>query len=180
MRASNAWRLAALFHHRWAVPVLAELHRSSGGKFVTLVRHLGMSRDSLRRTLNALIESGWVMRNPGHGHPLRPEYILTPAGARIAPWSARLMRVLRTLGIEDVALRKWSMPVAFGLLGGRERFSGLRQLLPGATARALIIALKDLQAAGLVDRIVSNEYPPATYYQLTARGRKLRTLRAGF
>ena len=62
-------RFVALFHHRWAVPVLAELHRGAGGaKFVTLVNRLGIGRDSLRRTLAALIERGWVMPNPGHGH----------------------------------------------------------------------------------------------------------------
>jgi len=37
-------RLIALFHHRWAVPTLAELCRSSGCKFVTLVNRLGASR----------------------------------------------------------------------------------------------------------------------------------------
>ena len=57
--------LVALFHNRWSVPILAELHRQRGSRFVTLARTLGMSRESLRRTLAALIESGLVGRNPG-------------------------------------------------------------------------------------------------------------------
>ena len=34
--------LVNLFHRRWAVPVLAELERDHGAKFVTLSRRLGM------------------------------------------------------------------------------------------------------------------------------------------
>ena len=166
-------RFVTLAHHRWAVPILAELHRSSGCKFITLVRRLGIGRDSLCRTLNALIDHGWVRRNPGHGHPLRPEYILTRAGAKLAPWCVRLLRGLKAAGIEYGILRKWSIPVAY-VLGKRvERFSELKVVLSGCTARALTQTLKDLQGAGLVERMVSDEYPPATYYRLTARGRRL-------
>ena len=166
-------RLIALFHHRWAVPVLAQLHRSRGAKFVTLVNRLAVSRDSLRRTLGALIDQGWVMRNPGHGHPLRPEYLLTKAGTRVAPWCVRAMKLIRALGVEHVALRKWSLPVAFVVARGRVRFSQLRDSLSTSTARALTHTLKELQSEELVERTVSDEYPPATYYRLTNRGRKL-------
>ncbi|MGH2451320.1 MAG: winged helix-turn-helix transcriptional regulator, partial [Candidatus Limnocylindria bacterium] len=72
--------ISALFHHRWAAPVLAELDRSRGSRFVTLSNRLALSRESLRRTLTALIDAGLVMKNPGYGHPLRPEYILTERG----------------------------------------------------------------------------------------------------
>ena len=93
-------RLAALLHHRWSVPVLAALLEGSGAKFVTLARRLDLSRDSLRRTLDVLIAQRWVMRNPGHGHPMRPEYLLTAAGARIAPWCHGLLRALSRLGLD--------------------------------------------------------------------------------
>ena len=179
MREKDFHFFVVLFHYRWSVPVLAELHRGRGAKFVTLVYRLGISRDSLRRTLAGLIEQGWVRRNPGHGHPLRPEYVLTKAGTRIAPWCARTMKVLRALGIEDLALRKWSIPVAFALGAGRERFSEIKDFLPTSTARALVQTLRDLQTAGLVTRVVSNEYPPATYYRLTSRGRRLAPLMGG-
>ena len=46
--------LVALFHNRWSVPILAELHRQRGSRFVTLSRTLGLSRESLRRTLAAI------------------------------------------------------------------------------------------------------------------------------
>ena len=87
--------LVALFHNRWSVPILAELHRHRGSRFVTLSRTLELSRESLRRTLGALIDGGLVGRNPGYGHPLRPEYVLTSAGERIAGACRPLVEQLR-------------------------------------------------------------------------------------
>ncbi len=176
MQSKKLTRLVVLFHHRWAIPILAELHRSKGAKFVTLVRRLGMSRDSLRHTLAALIRQGSVKRNPGHGHPMRPEYLLTADGEKLGPWCEQLMKVLQALGLEDVGLKKWSMPVALALQSGRLRFSELGAMLPNSTARALTLTLKTLQNAGVVERLVLDDYPPATYYKLTRRGRRLATV----
>ena len=163
--------LIELFHRRWSAPVLAELERQRGSRFVTLTRTLRIPRDSLRRTLDALVEMGLVGRNPGYGHPLRPEYVLTEAGRPVARRCARLVAVLE--GHRDVALRKWSLPVLVAL-ERPSRFSELRMELPGITARALAIALKDLEAAGLVERRVEAAYPPTAVYATTAGGRRLR------
>ncbi len=168
--------LVALFHNRWSVPILAELHRQRGSRFVALTRTLGMSRESLRRTLAALIDGGLVGRNPGYGHPLRPEYVLTSSGERIAAACRPVVERLRTGGLEDVALKKWSMPVVFALGEGPMRFSELREALEGISPRALTLALKDLEAAGLIDRRVTDDYPPSTVYRLTRPGRPLATL----
>jgi DNA-binding HxlR family transcriptional regulator len=168
--------LVGLFHLRWAAPILAELERTSGSRFVTLSHRLGLSRESLRRTLAALLERGLVARNPGYGHPLRPEYVLTAEGARLAPACGDLLVALRGSGLEDVALKKWSMPLLYALGDGARRFSELRTLLPGITARALALALKDLEAWGLVERRVTDDYPPATVYESTLRARTLTPL----
>jgi DNA-binding HxlR family transcriptional regulator len=168
--------LIALFHNRWSVPILAELDRQRGSRFVTLSRILGLSRESLRRTLAALIDGGLVGRNPGYGHPLRPEYVLTSSGERIAAACRPLVERLRRGELEEVALKKWSMPVVYALVEGPRRFSELRDALEGVSPRALTLALKDLEAAGLVDRRVTNDYPPATVYRLTRSGRPLATL----
>jgi DNA-binding HxlR family transcriptional regulator len=167
-------RLPELFHHRWAAGVLAELDRTRGSRFVTLANRVGVGRESLRRTLSALIEGGLVMRNPGYGHPLRPEYVLTPRGLRVAPVCGDLLAGLRELGVEGAALKKWSLPVVLSLGGpGRRRFSALQERLRDITARALALALKDLTAAGLVDRAVTDGYPPASVYSLTRAGARL-------
>ena len=173
MKSRTIQLLTKLLHRRWSVPVMAELCGSSGAKFITLVNRLGVSRDSLNQTLRALIERGWVLRNPGHGHPLRPEYVLTRKGVRVGRWCVRIMKVLSALGVEDVGLRKWSIPVALAIRSGRERFSELRSFLPEVTARALTHTLKELQHAGLIDRAVTDGYPPQTRYRLTTSGTRL-------
>ena len=167
--------LVDLFHRRWAVPILAELHRQRGSRFVTLERMLGLNRESLRQTLAALTAAGLVRRNPGYGHPLRPEYLLTPRGEELGAAARPLVGALRRRGLEEVGLRKWSMPLVAALAGGQRRFSELREAL-GASPRALTLALKELEAAGLVERRVTDAYPPATVYRLTRRGRPLAAL----
>jgi DNA-binding HxlR family transcriptional regulator len=104
---------------------------------------------------------------------MRPEYLLTAPGRKLGAWCDRLISVLQTLGLEDVALKKWSMPVALALSSGRVRFSELRAKLPSSTARALALALKTLQSAGVVERVILDDYPPATFYRLTRQGRRL-------
>ena len=113
-------------------------------------------------------------RNPGYGHPLRPEYLLTPVGARIASHCAPVLDGLRDADAEGVGLKKWSLAVVLALAGKRwRRFSELREELAGITARALTMTLKDLAAAGLVERTVTDVYPLATAYRLTPRGAPL-------
>src|SRR5207248_1730809 len=83
------------------------------------------SRESLRRTLAALVDAGLVMRNPGHGHPLRADYVLTEAGKRVAPICAELVDSLDASGLEQLARKKWLLPVVLALSAGPARFSGL-------------------------------------------------------
>lgn len=160
-------RLAQLFHHRWAVPVLAELHRWSGCRFVVLHKRLGIGRESLRRTLASLAEQDLVVRNPGYGHPLRPEYVLTPQGEAVAPACAELVQALDALGLSSIGLNKWSMPVVAALdATGSSRFAQLRESLPPVSPRALALALKALADAGLVERNVVDSFPPTAVYTL--------------
>ncbi|HEU5279231.1 MAG TPA: winged helix-turn-helix transcriptional regulator [Gaiellaceae bacterium] len=163
--------IVALSRHRWALPILAQLAVARGSRFVPLANQLGLSRDALRQTLAALIEARLVMANPGYGHPARPEYVLTRNGRRIAPVCATLMRELRRREIEDVALKKWSLPI-LGALETELRYGELRRTV-GATPRALTLALKELVARDLVDRRVHPGFPPSTTYRLTPTSRAL-------
>ena len=162
-------------HHRWSTPVLAELGRTGGARFVVLVNRLGVGRASLQRALAALVDLGLVRRNPGYGHPLRPEYVLTPEGEEAAARCARLLAAVD--GKAGVLLRKWSLPVLVALRGNA-RFSELREALPGITARALALALKDLERAGLVTRRVEETYPPSTVYAATAEAGRIQRILA--
>lgn len=173
-------RLAVLAHRRWAIPVLAELHRGDthpgGCKFITLARRLKLSRQTLAHTLQHLVHHDYILRNPGYGHPMRPEYILADDGYAVAHACDRLMRRLSTTGLADPLLRKWSLPTLLALAAGRSRFNQLKAALGGITARALALALKDLMAAAAIRREVTAGFPPAARYTLTALGRRLASL----
>ncbi len=150
MNNPNLEPLVNLVHFRWALPILAELHRSNGCKFVTLVTRLKLSKDALSRTLNALITEDLVMRNPGYGHPLRPEYILTARGVQIGQAVFELMQSLERLEITDIALKKWSLPIIL-LLQDRPRFTDILEQLPGLTTRALALGLGHVSHAKLLE-----------------------------
>ena len=166
--------LIRLFHHRWALPVLAELAGGrSTGRFAALARRLGVARGTLRQTLDALGRLDLVGPNPGYGHPLRPEYVLTGRGRAIGDVSCRFTAAVRRAGLQGVAGRKWSMPVLAAVRRGGRRFSELEAALPGITARALALALEELERAGLVERRVTEERPPGARYRATRRGGRL-------
>jgi DNA-binding HxlR family transcriptional regulator len=163
--------IATLTRYRWALPILAQLANTGGSRFVPLANELGVSRDALRQTLDALIDVGLVMRNPGYGHPSRPEYVLTEDGRGVATVCARLLSELRRRGIDDVVLKKWSLPILCALTA-ESRYGDLRRTV-GATPRALTLTLKELVARGLVERRVHPGFPPSTTYRLTPRSRVL-------
>jgi DNA-binding HxlR family transcriptional regulator len=157
--------LIRLFHHRWAAPALALLADRDGARFVELQRTLEVGRESLRSALDALLDLGYARRNVGYGHPLRPEYVITPAGREVAD----LARRVADASLRETLLRKWSVPTLAELRRDR-RFSELRAALPGITPRALALALRDLETARLVHREVLPTRPPSTVYRATRRG----------
>ena len=141
-------RLIRLFHRRWSVPVLAELHRAKGAKFVSLVNRLGVSRTALKLTLLDLIDAGLAMMNPGYGHPLRPEYILPAESADLARRCALLDDLVHREGVAETAFRKWSMPVLLTLGGGRRHFSQI-------SGQSNVAALDDYWECGSDPRSLS-------------------------
>ena len=167
--------LVDLAHRRWSIPVIAELHRRRGAKFVTLVNALGVSRASLSTALNDLIELGFVARNTGHGHPMRPEYLLTAAGAAIGDHCAALVAAVRQRDESDLAFRKWTLPLVAAIGDDVRRFGEIRAALALATPRAVTLGLKSLLQSRWVDRRVIDAYPPAAAYALLPRGRRILT-----
>ena len=165
--------LFTLLKHRWNIVVLAELQRSSGAKFVTLLSRIGLSRGPLTVSLQHLVTIGLVRRNAGYGHPLRPEYILTARGTEIGDHCLSLVTLVRKQGAERIAYRKWSLPLVVAIGQHDVRFNELRAALGGVTPRAQTLALKSLQSAGWVARKVEDGYPPIAIYQLSSTGHLL-------
>lgn len=69
---------------------------------------------------------------------------------------------------------KWKCVVLWHLLqGGTTRFNELRRLMPGITQRMLTNQLRELEADGLINRMVYAQVPPKVEYSLSERGRSL-------
>ena len=162
--------LVQLGSHRWLVPLLADLAGHKGARFVELIHRLELPRDSLSRTLAAAVAIGWVARNPGHGHPLRPEYILTEVGTATAARAAAIAEAQQEIGLPPGAATRWGLPLVAGIGAGHDRFNALSRLLTPATPRALSQGLTALGKRGLVTREVLDLRPPASRYDLTKSG----------
>lgn len=170
-----AEQLAPLFYHRWGVPILVEILRRDGERFAPLAYRFGVSRETLSQTLRHLVFLGLVRRNPGYGHPLRPEYLPTAKARKLAGRLTRLTELVDQMKLGEIAYRKWTMPllVVLGEASGSMRFGELRLALNGLTPRALSESLKEMQAAGLITREITDSFPPATRYRLTKIGEGL-------
>jgi len=158
-----------LTRFRWNLPVLAELKRSEGCKFITLVRRLSASDRAVRQSLDYLIGANWVARNPGYGHPSRPEYLLTGEGETIGAHAVRILDWLGP-GRQGLATDRWGAPVLGSMAKTPLRFGELAELNDPISPRALATTLKQLVSMGLVRRIISEGFPPAAGYLLTEDG----------
>jgi DNA-binding HxlR family transcriptional regulator len=162
--------LIALGKHRWAVPLIVDLAAHKGGRFVELLHRLSISRGSLTRTLEGAVAMGWVKRNPGHGHPLRPEYILTEAGQRLSISATRIEAAQIRLGLAPAKMSRWSLPIVRSIAQGSQRFNDIARNLPATSPRALSSGLQGLAKQKLVIRSLVDGYPPASHYCLTGGG----------
>jgi DNA-binding HxlR family transcriptional regulator len=165
--------IALVASGRWLMPLLAEMSAEGSARFAVLLRRLGVSRSALSRSIGALEARGWLSRNPGHGHPLRPEYLLTGKGRAVAAWCERAMAARRRLGLEPEDLGRWSLPLVRRLDRRWKRFSTLEAELRPITPRSLSLALKGMIEVRLLERRLEDAFPPTALYGLTGRGQRL-------
>jgi DNA-binding HxlR family transcriptional regulator len=69
--------------------------------------------------------------------------------------------------------RRWSGAVIQLLLGGRQRYAGLRDAIPDISDRMLSERLRELEDEEIVARTVIPETPVRVEYSLTPKGRAL-------
>ncbi len=80
---------------------------------------------------------------------------------------ARFHRAVELIG------GRWTGAVIRLLLNGRMRFAELRSSIPEISDRMLSERLRELEAEGIVARIVVPETPVRVEYELTEKGRAL-------
>ena|SRR5947209_759443 len=76
----------------------------------------------------------------------------------------------------DLLERRFVLSVLHAALGGACRFNEFRQAIDGIPPRTLTERLRELEAAGVVERRVVPASPPYAEYVLTERGRRLAPL----
>ena len=71
---------------------------------------------------------------------------------------------------------RWGVLVLLALKDGEDhRYSELRRLITGISEKMLIQQLREMEADGLVDRLVHHEVPPRVEYSATELGTSLNT-----
>jgi DNA-binding HxlR family transcriptional regulator len=74
----------------------------------------------------------------------------------------------------DVIGERWALLVVRELVLGPRRYTDLLEGLPGIGTNVLAARLRELEAAGIIERNRLPPPAPATVYELTDRGRALR------
>jgi DNA-binding HxlR family transcriptional regulator len=83
---------------------------------------------------------------------------------------------LEVRGAADRHERRWLIQVVVAAHSGALRFNEFGASVVGISPRMLASRLRDLEQAGLVERVVIPDSPPGVEYRLTARGHALGPL----
>ena len=75
--------------------------------------------------------------------------------------------------LTDLLERRWQLSAIYAALAGALRFNEFAGAVAGISPRMLSERLRDLEAAGLIERKVIPSSPPKVEYRLTDRGRQL-------
>ncbi len=73
----------------------------------------------------------------------------------------------------DLLERRWQLSIIYAALDGAVRFNEFFDAITGISPRMLSERLRNLEAAGLLERRVIPSSPPTVEYRLTPRGREL-------
>jgi len=98
----------------WALPILSAMDSGVAGRQAALLTAIGASRSAFVQSMDHLCTMGLMERNPGHGHPLRPEFRLTQSGAAAAAIAAKIQSVSEE-GDQILLRRSWTLPVLTSL-----------------------------------------------------------------
>jgi len=73
----------------------------------------------------------------------------------------------------DLLERRWTISVVYASFEGAERFNEYKQACGRIPPRTLADRLRELEAAGVLEKKVVPASPPYYEYRLTERGRRL-------
>ncbi|HKY31011.1 MAG TPA: helix-turn-helix domain-containing protein [Candidatus Polarisedimenticolia bacterium] len=101
----------------------------------------------------------------------------TDKKVRYSPRSKQFTPTTAAQGVEDVIRileGRWKLVILFHLFGGKvRRFSDLERSISAISQKMLIQQLRQMEADGVVRRIVHHQVPPKVEYCLTPWGQAL-------
>lgn len=161
--------LVNLTSRAWALPILSSLHAGVAGRQATLLAATGASRTAFSQSMDHLIKMGLLERNPGYGHPLRPEFRLTGLGIEAAAIADKVQCV-STEDDQDLLRKSWTLPVLTSLQKP-SHFNDIKRTLQTITDRALSQSLKSMEVRDWVQRSVDETArPPRSIYSAVNTG----------
>ena len=104
-------QLVNLCSRTWSLTALSLIAHGVSCRVSPLAAAAGCGRTSMSASVEHLISLGLLERNPGHGHPLRPEYRLTPGGVYVAEWAKGLINLVKSDQDQSLLRNKWSLPL---------------------------------------------------------------------
>ncbi|WP_299474884.1 transcriptional regulator [uncultured Roseibium sp.] len=157
--------LVKLTSKAWSLKILALLNDGVPGRQAPLIAATGASRTSFANSLEHLIRLGMIEKNPGHGHPLRPEFRLTPQGTVVAAMAQRILRSVPGDDAFSVLKRSWAVPI-LAVTQRPTRYSVIKSELGRITDRALSQSLGVLEDRDWLKRDfdLSQRSPFPTYH----------------
>ncbi|WP_373635664.1 winged helix-turn-helix transcriptional regulator [Yoonia sp. SS1-5] len=162
----------------WSLHILALLHDGVPGRQAALLSQMPAGRTAFAASMSHLVDLKLVERNPGHGHPLRPEFRLTPGGVQAARVAKR---IVSAVGNPDGAAfsllrRRWSVPI-LSITNAPTRFSDIKAALPSITDRALSQSLYRLEEQAWLRRSFdTSRRSPRPIYQAANTGAAISTI----
>jgi len=143
------------------------------GRVSPLAAAAGCGRTSMSASVEHLVALGLLESNPGHGHPLRPEFRFTDQGANIAQWALELESIVKSGGEKALLRNKWSLPLV-SCIPDEARYSEIRRQLVPVTDRALSVGLGRLAHNRWIRRNVDGSMsPPIVSYSTLSKGKKV-------
>lgn len=162
--------LVKLSSRAWSLTILALLHRGTPGRQAPLLAASGAGRTAFAQSLAHLHELGLLERNPGHGHPLRPEFRLTPKGIAQAVVADRILSAVSLPSETGLVRLTWTVPI-LAVTQVPRHFSDIKTVLRPISDRALSLSLRQLQEQRWIERnIYSEDRPPRTHYHAIDTG----------
>ncbi|MDV7340364.1 winged helix-turn-helix transcriptional regulator [Terasakiella sp. A23] len=165
----------------WSLKILSLMHRGVPGRQAALLAASGASRTTFVHSLRHLESLNLLERNPGHGHPLRPEFRLTQLGEVVATVAKEIDEITLDETGSSLLRKAWTIPV-LAVVSQPKKFSDLKLDLNPITDRALSNSLKILSNQNWIERSVDIKWrPPRPYYQAINEGAEInRVVRSSF